>query len=139
MKIRNFLTAVLGVAVLGVTIGCTENRRAEQAPTETPVESADRADRDWTAERDEYIARRERQLDEYESRWENFQDTASAKSRAAWNEVKEESAELRAELRDLRGASKEKWEAGKRKLDNGWDRFETKVRGVFDDDDRPNR
>jgi hypothetical protein len=41
---------------------------------------------------------------------------------------------MRRHLNDLKNSSKETWEASKRTLDEGWDRFETKVRGVFQDD-----
>jgi hypothetical protein len=138
MRIHRLLLGLAGAAVLTFTTACSDTRRAENTPADPPVASADRTtDEAWVRERDEYVTRRERELDDYDRRWENFKNKASDKSRRTWNEVKEESSGLRRELRDLKNATKENWNEAKRRLDSGWDRFETKMRDVFTDDDHP--
>jgi hypothetical protein len=72
-----------------LTAGCGRDDRGTADRTDMPATTADRtADTDWMRDRDEYIARRENELDEIERRWDNYQGTASEKSRLAWNEVK---------------------------------------------------
>jgi hypothetical protein len=93
----------------------------------------------WMRERDEYIAERENELNDIESRWDAYQNRASAQSRRAWDEVKQETAGMRRELNELKNATRENWEEAKARMDSGWDRFENKVNDVFDADERPNR
>jgi hypothetical protein len=137
VKIRYLLTALAGGLFLLVS-ACSDTRRSESAPSGTPAASADRVDNDtWARERDAYVTRRERELEEYDQRWENFKAKANAKSRRAWADLKEETSGMRRELSELRASSKENWEEAKRKMDSGWEKFEGKVRDVFDGDDHP--
>jgi hypothetical protein len=136
MKIREMLLGFAGVAALALTGACSDTRRAQNTPSETPMTSADRVDDDnWMRDRDEYVNRREKELDEYDRRWNEHKNNASAKSRRAWDDVKDESSGLRRELRELKNSTKENWQEAKAKLDSGWDKFETKMKDVFDTDD----
>jgi hypothetical protein len=138
MTFRNVGLTLLGLAVLTTTIGCRETRTAEEDRAERPAAAGTRgtAETDWTAERDEYIARREGELDELDRRWENFRDQAGARSRAAWERAQKESSELRRELRELRTASGDAWEQGKQRIDARWQTFEANVQEVFGSHER---
>jgi hypothetical protein len=134
MYIRHPLLALIGTAALTFTVACSDQRRGK-AERESPTATAERTDTDnWARERDEYVAQRQRELADVDRRWENFKSKASAKSRTAWNEVREESAGLRRELNELRNSSKESWSEAKRRIDAGWEKFEAKVRDAFTND-----
>jgi hypothetical protein len=137
MNIRHIMLGVVGAAALTFTMACGDADRADRV--DSPV-AADRMDNDnWMRERDEYIAERENELNDIDSRWDSYQNRANAKSREAWNDVKQETAGMRRELNELKNASRENWEEAKARMDSGWDSFENKVNDVFDADERPNR
>ena len=137
MKIRNLMLGLVGAVALTFTMACGDADRADRV--DSPAAAGRMDDDNWMRERDEYIAERERELNDVEARWENFQNRANAESRQAWNEVKQETAGMRRELNELRNASRENWEEAKARMDSGWDRFENRVNDVFDADERPNR
>jgi hypothetical protein len=131
------MLGLVGAAALTLTMACGDADRADRV--DSPV-AAERMDNDnWMRERDEYIAERENELNDIESRWDSYQSRANARARAAWNDVKQETAGMRRELNELKNASRENWEEAKARMDSGWDSFENKVNDVFDADERPNR
>jgi hypothetical protein len=136
MNFRHLLVTFAGAAALTFMAACSDTRRADR-PAGTDA-TADRLDADWMRERDEYVTRRERELNDVDQRWENFKDRASAKSRSAWNELKEETTGIRRDLSELRTSSRESWEDAKRGMDARWEEFERDVNDVFSTDDRPN-
>ena len=134
MQFRQFMLGLVGAAALTVTIACGDARRADRVDNDTTM--ADRVDDSWMRERDAYIERREADLERYDNRWNEYKERANAKSRRAWDEVKEESAGMRRELSELKNSSKDNWEAAKNRMDNGWDKFEGKMKDIFGDDNR---
>jgi hypothetical protein len=131
------MLGLVGAAALTLTMACGDADRADRV--DSPV-AAERMDNDnWMRERDEYIAERENELNDIESRWDSYQSRANARARAAWNDVKQETVGMRRELNELKNASRENWEEAKARMDSGWDSFENKVNDVFDADERPNR
>lgn len=134
MQIRHLMLGLVGAAALTLTIACGDARRAERVDNDTTT--ADRVDESWKRDRDEFIARREAELERYDNRWNDYKERANTKSKRAWDEVKEESAGMRRELSELKNASKDNWEAAKNRMDNGWDKFESKMKDIFDSDKR---
>ena len=137
-NLHHLILGLVGAAALTFTSACSRTERADRE-MDSPS-TADRIENDsWMSERNEYIARRENELNDIEARWQRFENRASAESRQAWNEVKEQTAGLRRELSELKAASRETWEEAKGRMDAGWERFEDKVDNIFGGDNRPNR
>lgn len=114
-------------AILALSTACTPDQTTAQRDQERRETATD-----WRRDRDEYISRMERQLDEMDRNIETATAKAKVESKQAWGTMKERTRQLRTELNEAKTAAEGNWEVAKRRMENAWDA----LRGDYDRNER---